>query len=153
MPLLTQLDDVDAIASSLTARMKHAAHTIMPEVRTQSASNTFPRQSWFNTECKSAQRVKAAIVNNAALSGVEKDTAVLHFHAGEDRVKKSWQERRAADSVNWLKSIPVASGRSSRFRSMSHAQLSWQHSSKLSAFSWEQGLLRCIHTKYLCICF
>ena len=59
-------------------------------------TQTFPRNPWFDAECKAAKKVKNRVYYSDA-SDQEKQIAVQCFHAVTDRVKKVWLVKHAAE--------------------------------------------------------
>ncbi len=96
VPLLTGTIDVDTVVAILITCMTEAAQQTLPHKQKRSVQNTFPRNPWFDAECKAAKKVKNRVYYSDA-SDQEKQIAVQCFHAVTDRVKKAWQEKRAAE--------------------------------------------------------
>ena len=57
VPLLTGAVDVDNVIATLTTCMVQAAQQTLPKKRKRSVNNTFPRNPWFDAECKAAKKV------------------------------------------------------------------------------------------------
>ena len=57
VPLLPGAIDVDAVVAILNTCMVQAAQLNLPEKRKRSGHNTFPRNPWFDAECKAAKKM------------------------------------------------------------------------------------------------
>ena len=94
VPLLTGAIDVDNVVAILTTCMVQAAQQTLPEKHERSGNNTFPRNPWFDAECKAAKNVKNRVLHSDA-SESEKKLAVQQFQSVTARVKGKWLERRS----------------------------------------------------------
>ena len=94
VPLLTGAIDVDNVVAILITCMVQAAQQTLPEKRKRSGNNTFPRNPWFDAECKAAKKMKNRVLHSAA-SEYEKKLAVQQFQSVTARVKGKWLERRS----------------------------------------------------------
>ncbi len=95
VPSLSGQIDVDAAVAIVIMCMADGAEQTMSCKPRDSAKNTFPRNPWFDAECKAAKKVNADFLSSCA-SYDEKEIAVMRFHAVTDRKKKEWVEQRAA---------------------------------------------------------
>ena len=94
VPLLTGAIDVDKVVAILVKCMVQAAEQTLPGKRKRSGNNTFPRNPWFDAECKAAKKVKNRVLHSDA-SEHEKKLAVQQFQSVTARVKGRWFERRS----------------------------------------------------------
>ena len=58
VPLLTAAIGVDKVVATVIQCMMQAAQQTLPGKRKRSGNNTFPRNPWFDAECKAAKKVK-----------------------------------------------------------------------------------------------
>ena len=58
VPLLTGAIDVDNVVAVLITCMVQAAQQTLPEKCKRSGNNTFPRNPWFDAECKAAKKYR-----------------------------------------------------------------------------------------------
>ena len=77
----------------------------LPHKQKRSVQKTFPRNPWFDAECKAAEKVKNRVYDSDALDQ-EKEIAVQCLHAVTDRVKKAWLERHAAELCEMVSKDP-----------------------------------------------
>ena len=95
VPLLTGAIDVDNMVAILTTCMVQAAQQTLPEKRKRSGNNTFPRNPWFDAECKAAKKVKNRVLHSDASEYEKKLLAVQQFQSVTARVEGKWLERRS----------------------------------------------------------
>ena len=107
VPLLTGAIDIDSVVAILIACMVRAAQQTLPEKRKRSDNNTFPRNPWFNAECKAAKKVKNRVLHSDA-SEHEKKLAVQHFRSVTAKVKATWLERRSDELCEMARKDPQA---------------------------------------------
>ncbi len=107
VPLLTGAVDIDNVVAILIARMVRAAQQTLPEKRKRSENNTFPRNPWFDAECKAAKKVKNRALHSDA-SESEKTLAVQHFRSVIAKVKAKWMQRRTDELCEMAKKDPQA---------------------------------------------
>ena len=105
VPLLTGAIDVDNVVAILITCMVQAAQQTLPEKRKRSGNNTFPRNPWFDAECKAAKKVKNRVLHSAA-SEYEKKLAVQQFQSVTARVKGKWLERRSDELCEMASKAP-----------------------------------------------
>ncbi len=123
VPLLTGTVNVDTVVAILIACMTEAAQQTLPRKQKRSVQNTFPRNPWFDAECKAAKKVKNRVYYSNA-SDQEKEIAVQSFHAVTDRVKKVWLERRAAELCEMANKDPTLRARTILIAFVSYFQFS-----------------------------
>ncbi len=58
VPSLTGTIDVDTVVATLITCMTEAAQQTLPHKQKRSVQKTFPRNPWFDAECKTAKKVK-----------------------------------------------------------------------------------------------
>ena len=101
VPLLTGAIDVDTVVAILIRCMTEAAQHTLPEKHKRSARNTFPRNPWFDAECKAAKKVKNRVLHSDA-SEHDKKVAVQRCQDVTDRVRRKWLEERADGASSWM---------------------------------------------------
>ena len=89
VPLLTGAvdHDVDKVVAILVKCMVQAAEQNLPGKRKRSGNTTFPRNPWFDAECKAAKKVKTRVLH--------KRLAVQQFRSVTARVKGQWLDRHS----------------------------------------------------------
>ena len=65
-PLLTGAIDVDNVVAILMTCIVQAAQQTLPEKSKRSGNNTFPRNLWFDAECRAAKKVKNRVLHSDA---------------------------------------------------------------------------------------
>ena len=119
VPLLTGAIDVDNVVAILITCMVQAAQQTLPEKRKRSVNNTFPRNPWFDAECKAAKKVKDRVLHSDA-SEYEKKLAVQQFQSVTARVKKIGWSAVLMSCVRWpAKTLRAFGGHSKLSRAMS----------------------------------
>ena len=118
VPLLTGAVDVqNVVAILITCMVQAAQQTLSPEKRKRSGKITFPRNPWFDAECKAAKKVKNRVLHSDA-SKHEKKLAVQRIQSVTARVKGNWLERRSDELCELASKDPQGFWRA--FKTLQH---------------------------------
>ena len=77
VPLLSGTNDVDTVVASLITCITEAAQQTLPHKQKQSVQNTFPRNPWFDTECKAARKMKSRVYYSNASDSRKRDSCAM----------------------------------------------------------------------------
>ena len=140
VPLLTGAIGVDNVVAMLITCMVQAAQQTPPEKRKRSGNNTFPRNTWFDAECKAAKKIKNRVLHSDA-SEHETKLAVQQFQSVTARAKGKWLERCSDELCEMASKDPQGFWRA--FKTQLHNVCPVELAAQFEAFQDPDGVPAC----------